>query len=355
MDLTVTSGNEGPVQSPLSVITFVAPELVELVERRYAVLRAVAAGEPVGRRTLSDRLSWSERITRSEVELLRGIGLVELGNSGVSLSATGRQILTQVGQIVSELQGLHDLQDKMAAKFSLRRAFVVPGNCDTKRISRDALARAAGEAILGVLGPSDVLAISGGSTLANLSSHLPGHKDYPAVTVAPTGGGLGDALETEANTVVAQLAQALGAKYRLLHLPSDLGEQSVNILLGAQPAIREIFDLIRSATVVVQGVGTLQSVATRRGFTAARIRGLERRGAVAESLGYFFDITGKVVEAAGGVGLRLEDLGNAAHVIAVAGGASKAAAIRSLLNTGLQHVLVTDEAAAHAILSDSGA
>ena len=107
--------------------------------------------------------------------------------------------------------------------------------------------------------------------------------------------------------------------------------------------------------VAVQGVGTLQSVATRRGFTAARIRGLERRGAVAESLGYFFDITGKVVEAAGGVGMRLEDLGNAAHVIAVAGGASKAAAIRSLLNTGLQHVLVTDEAAAHAILSDGRA
>jgi DNA-binding transcriptional regulator LsrR (DeoR family) len=42
-------------------------------------------------------------------------------------------------------------------------------------------------------------------------------------------------------------------------------------------------------------------------------------------------------------------------VIAVAGGASKAAAICSLLNTGLQHVLVTDEATAHAILAEESA
>jgi len=339
----------------LSVITFVAPEILGLLERRYAVLHAVAAGEPVGRRTLSDRLGWSERITRSEVELLRGFGLVELGGAGVSLSEAGRQILPQMNQIVSELQGLQDLQRRLAAKFSLRRVFVVPGNCDTKRISRDALARAAGEAILDVLGTSDVVAISGGSTLADVTRHLPSHKNYPSVTVAPTGGGLGDALETETNTVAAQLAQALGAGCRLLHLPDDLGEQSVSILLEAQPAIREIFELIRSATVVVQGVGTLQSVAARRRFSAGRIRALERRGAVGESLGYFFDIAGHVVEAAGGVGLRLEDLGHVAHVIAVAGGASKAAAISALLNTGLQHVLVTDEAAAHAMLSADGA
>src|SRR5690606_36214514 len=137
---------------------------------------------------------------------------------------------------------------------------------------------------------------------AELARHLLSHKNYPGVTIAPTGGGLGDALETEANTVVAHLARALGAKYRLLHLPSDLGEQSVSILLDTQPAIREIFDFIRSATIVVQGVGTLQGVAARRGFSAARIRTLEQRGAVSESLGYFFDIAGNVVEAAGGVG-----------------------------------------------------
>ena len=342
------------MRNPLSVVTLVVPELVELVEKRCAVLRAVASGEPVGRRTLSDRLGWSERITRSEVDLLREIGLVELSGSGISLSAAGRQILEPVGEIVSQLQELQDLQRQIAEKFSLRRVFVVPGSCDSEPISRDALARAGGEAILSVLGRSDVIAISGGSTLAEVTRRLPSDKRYPAVTVTPTGGGLGDALETEANTVAAQLARALGAGYRLLHLPDDLGEKSLSILLDAQPAIRGMFDLIRSAAIVVQGVGTLKSVAARRGFPTPRIRALERRGAVGESLGYFFDATGNVVEAAGGVGIRLEDLSHASHVIAVAGGASKAAAITSLLKTGLQHVLVTDEAAARAILSGNG-
>lgn len=342
------------MQNPLSIVTAVVPELVALLERRYAMLRAVASGEPVGRRMLSDRLGWSERITRSEAELLREFGLVVLGGSGVSLSETGRQVLTQLGQIVSEVQGLQDLERNLAKKFSLRRAFVVPGDCDTNRISRDALARSAGEAILDVLGISDVVAISGGSTLADVTRHLPAHKNYPKVTVAPTGGGLGDALVTEANTVAAQLAQALGAGCRLLHLPDDLGEDSVNILLEAQPSIREVFDLIRSASVVVQGVGTLQGVAKRRKFPTARTQTLKKRRAVGESLGYFFDSAGNVVEAASGVGMRLDDLRNAAHVIAVAGGASKAAAITALLNTGLQHVLVTDEAAALAMLSGNG-
>lgn len=342
------------MQSPLSVLISIVPELTELVERRYAVLRAVSAGEPVGRRTLSDRLGWSERITRSEVEFLREVGLTDLGGSGVSLSEAGRQILADLGLIVSELEQLQNLQRRLASEFSMRRVFVVRGNYDTESITRDALARAAGEAILDVLGSSDVVAVSGGSTLAEVTKRLYSRKDYPAVTIAPTGGGLGDALETEANTVVAQLARALGAKYRLLHLPSDLGEDSVNVLLDAQPAIREIFDLIRSAAVVVQGVGTLEGVAARRKYTTERIDSLKRRGAVSESLGYFFDIDGKVVEAAGGVGMRLEDLGQAAHVIAVAGGTSKAAAIRSLLNTGLQHVLVTDEATAYAILAGGG-
>lgn len=341
------------MQGPLSILTLLVPELAELAERRYAVLRAVAAGEPIGRRMLSDRLGWTERITRSEVEILREFGLVELGGSGVTLSEGARQILTQVGQVVEELQGLRDLQNKIAAKFSLRRVFVVPGNYDTEPISRDALARSAGEAILDALNASSVVAVSGGSTLANVTRRLFCQKAYPAVTVAPTGGGLGDSLEIEANTVAVQLARALGAGCRLLHLPDDLGEQSVNILLGAQPAIREMFDLIRSATVVVQGVGTLQSVAQRRGFSEDRIRALEQRGAVGESLGYFFDIKGSVVEAGGGVGMRLEDLRNAIDVIMVAGGPSKARAMTALLNTGLQHVLVTDEAAARAILTNS--
>ena len=340
------------MDNPLSVITFVVPELVELVERRYTVLHAVALGEPVGRRTLSDRLGWSERITRSEVELLRGFGLVELSGAGISLSEAGRQILGQVGQMVSELQGLQELERKLSAKFSLRRAFVVPGDCDTTRISREALARAGGEAILSVLGASDVVAISGGSTLADVTRHLPAHKGYPNVTVAPTGGGLGDALETEANSVAAQLARALGAGCRLLHLPDDLGEQSVNILLEAQPAIRDMFRLIRSARVVVQGVGTLESVAERRKFPVKRVRALKQLGAVGDR--WAISSTGRPCRRGGGRRRHAgRGLGRAAHVIAVAGGAAKAAALTSLLNTGLQHVLVTDEAAARAMLADS--
>ena len=52
-----------------------------------------------------------------------------------------------------------------------------------------------------------------------------------------------------------------------------------------------------------------------------------------------------------GVGLLLHDLNKISLVIAVAGGASKAEAILSVMRAGQQHILVTDEAAAQGMLN----
>lgn len=334
----------------LSVVRAVAPELTEVLKRRYAVLEAIDDSESIGRRALAQRLGWPERTARSETDILRDLGLIEHSGAGMEISAAGIVLLHDLKLVVDELHGLSDLEAELARTFNLQRAHVVPGDSDRDVHARSALARAAGEALVGILRSNDVVAVSGGSTMAEVARQVSSPEEMASVTVVPTGGGLGDRLEIEANAVAAQLAGSLGARYRLLHLRDDLNESTVEALLNAQPIIRDIFALIRSARVVVQGVGALESVAARRRMPKEATDELAERGAVGETLGYFYDINGQVVRSTSSVGLRLEDLGGVEQVLVVAGGESKTDALVGLLVTRMQHTLVTDEAAARAIV-----
>lgn len=337
------------MKSVLPTLAAIAPEISDIVTRRHSVLEAIAHGTPMGRRSLAQKLGWSERVTRAEIDLLRDLDLIDVREAGVSLSELGRQVLRHIGDILHEMLGLDRLQHDIAAVFNLDQVMIVPGDSETQLGTRIMLARRTADQLMNNLQAASIVAVSGGSTLADVAAQVPSSRSWPEVTVVPTGGGLGDTLRIEANTIAAEIASALGATYRLLHVPDDLNEQSVNALLQANRTVAEIFDVIRSATVVLQGVGSMRSVAERRGFSARRIHDLDASGAVGESLGHFFNDSGEVVGSTSAVGLQITDLARVDRVIVAAGGVSKARAISSLLHTGLQHVLVTDQAAANAI------
>jgi central glycolytic genes regulator len=86
-------------------------------------------------------------------------------------------------------------------------------------------------------------------------------------------------------------------------------------------------------------------------MTEEEILMLKRKNAVAESFGYFFDEEGQVVYKIPRIGLQLKDIQNIPYVFAIAGGRSKAKAIRAYMkNAPKQTWLITDEAAANEIL-----
>ena len=78
---------------------------------------------------------------------------------------------------------------------------------------------------------------------------------------------------------------------------------------------------------------------------------LEQRGAVGDLCGRFFDVQGRqcLVEP-GVIGIPLEQLKALDHVIGVAGGEEKVAAILGALRGGCLNVLVTDTVTAEAVL-----
>src|SRR5690606_13445434 len=111
----------------------------------------------------------------------------------------------------------------------------------------------------------------------------------------------------QANTVAAAIAQRLGGSYRLLHVPDDLGQEAMSTI-SMEPKIKELIDLIRSARVVLHGIGTAEEMARRRGLAPEYVALLAEKRAVGEAFGYYFDRNGEIVFTTSSVGMRFEDL-----------------------------------------------
>ena len=159
----------------------------------------------------------------------------------------------------------------------------------------------------------------------------------------------GEEVELQANSVAARIAERLGGNYRLLHVPDDLGEETM-ASIACDPKIRQLLECIRSARVVLHGIGTAADMARRRGLSPELQRHLEEKQAVGEALGYYFDSHGEIVYTTRSVGLSLDDLRSVDMVIAVGGGQSKAEAALAVMSTGHQDIYITDEGAARRML-----
>lgn len=80
---------------------------------------------------------------------------------------------------------------------------------------------------------------------------------------------------------------------------------------------------MRHADVVFYGIGRAMDVAKRRGLSVAEREALEREGAVAEALGFYFDAQGRVVGQGASLAFRPEDIGHRNRAAAVAAGGPK--------------------------------
>ncbi|MEL5940349.1 sugar-binding domain-containing protein, partial [Tetragenococcus halophilus] len=151
-------------------------------------------------------------------------------------------------------------------------------------------------------------------------------------------------------SVSAEMATRSQGDYRALFVPEQLSAITYDSLLK-EPSIVDVLNLINQANCVIHSIGRALHMAARRKMTEEEILMLKRKNAVAESFGYFFDEDGKVVYKIPRVGLQLKDIRDIPYIFAVAGGKSKAKAIRAYMeNASQQTWLITDEAAANEIL-----
>ena len=169
-------------------------------------------------------------------------------------------------------------------------------------------------------------------------------------TILPARGSMGNHVEFQANYIAAAVAAKTHSSYRMIHLPEGVSESALRLMFESDAQARENVAMTSQAQVVVFGIGRADKMAKQRGMTDHQRQTLETLGARGESLGCYCSLDGRILYGSNNIGISLKDIKHHPHVIAVAGGASKAEAIVAVMRTCRTGILVTDEGAAEKMM-----
>jgi DNA-binding transcriptional regulator LsrR (DeoR family) len=205
-------------------------------------------------------------------------------------------------------------------------------------------------------GKHKVIGVGHGRTLAAVVEQLP---QTPAggVQFVSLLGGLTRKFAANPFDVIHRLAERTGAEAYLLPVPVFANSVADRAVLMQQYGIADVFALARQASLLFVGIGQVNS----DGFLVSsgmikpdEVVELKRAGARADLLGHFFGADGQVLDV--DLSARATSMGAADlkkhHIVAIAGGLAKVAALRAVLRSGLLHGLIIDEVTAQALATD---
>ncbi len=328
----------------------IVPEVIELAEIRYSILKKIYHEEPIGRRSLSEGLNLSVRQVRNELEFLNEQGLIKVSRAGVSLTQEGKDFITELELYFTEIKDFANLEKKVEEKLGINEVLIVPCNLEHSNLIRE-IGRVAANYLRRLLRTGDIIAITGGYTMSQVAEMMPFCDErYENTIVVPGRGGLGEEVDIQANTIAASIAKKIGGKYYLLQVPDNLKVENIS-LIKDEPSIQKTLNILGKANILVHGVGNAAEMSARRGMDQSEIDDILSKGAIGEAFGYYCNLDGEIVYSTPSIGLSLEEVENIGTVIAVAGGEKKAEAIKSIISPKYQDVLITDEETARRIIS----
>ncbi len=320
------------------------PDVMEIIERRFHLLKMIQMLQPIGRRGLAEQTKYGERLVRSEVEFFQKEGFIEITTKGMLLTQEGKSILDQLSLFMKELAGFELMEHQLKEKFNLSKVIIVPGNSDEDFRVKQELGKACVSLLKKIVQDNMIIAVTGGSTMASVAEAMTPLQKEGCLFV-PSRGGLGEQVENQANTICATMARRANGDYRLLYVPDPISESSYHSIIE-EPSVKEVVEYIHNADIILHGIGDALTMAKRRKTPDTGLEEIRNLNGVGEAFGYYFNKKGEVIHKVRTVGLQVEDLNNKEHVIAVAGGASKADAIASYYRYAHSNILITDEAAA---------
>lgn len=217
---------------------------------------------------------------------------------------------------------------------------------------RDRLAQT-GAAVLGErLGPDDVLGLPWSRTVARMVARL---DSLPPVPVVQLSGALTLTDHDSAVDIVREAARISAGPAHHFYAPLVATDAASARMLLRQPSVADAMSHISDVTVAVVGVGawsehesTLYDLATEQ-----ERRELATAGAVGEVSGVFVDEKGSALKARMShrvISAEADQLRAIPHVIALASGAARAAAVRAAVRGGLVDSVVVDFELAAALL-----
>ncbi|MTI46964.1 sugar-binding transcriptional regulator [Sporosalibacterium faouarense] len=327
----------------------ILPELTEILEKRYNILRNIYYNQPVGRRTLANKIGIGERVIRTEVNVLREQNLVEINPLGMTVTDEGQIIVDKLKDFIHSLKDLKSLESKLEKVLNIKKILVVPGSFDEDEYILKDVGKTSSLCIKTMLKDNNIIGITGGSTMAQVANEMPKQDIHSNILVIPARGGLGKNFESQANNVAVNLAKKLGGSYKLLHVPDSLDKEALDTIIQI-PEVKELKNLIKKIDVLVFGLGNAEEMANRRMIPDDKIKEILEKGAVAEAFGYYFNTKGEQVWESSTVGLSLDDFKKVKNVVGVACGKKKAEAIIAISSLKKDMTLIMDEGVAREII-----
>ena len=331
----------------MKVLSRIAPDLMADIGRRAQVLSSIETMQPVGRRALASRLNLPEREVRAAAAALKEQGLISMDAAGMQLTPQAIEVISGARDLSRAMFGLTKLEQALSSLLHVPHVVVVSGNADADPQVLKEVGRAAAHRVHKLLQSGMTLAVTGGSTMYEMAHGMQSATPMN-VMVVPARGGMGATVETQANTVAAEIARRIGGHHRVMHLPDTLDGATLQEMMKL-PEVKETIELLERTDLVVHGVGRADVMARYRHLTVEEQDVLKKNQAVGEAFGDFFDFQGKTVLQASTVSLGVGKLHQNSRMVAVAAGEHKAEAIIAATRHESHDSLITDEAAARRI------
>ncbi len=326
------------------------PEMMELMQERYRILKFVKMAGPIGRRPLGQMSGLSERETRAMMDMLRGQNLIHVAKDGASITTEGLNVLHALESSMEDWSGRSSIAKKLKEALGIHTVKVVAGNCDTDITSKNLLGIEAAKQFSAEIGEGKIVAVTGGSTIASISAYIEKLSDAKKLLFIAARGGVGDDIGLQANVIAASFAEASGGTYSTFYYPESLSEEA-HEAFRKEPSVLKMLELYETTDCVLHGIGDAQTMATMRNSPTEEQQMIQNLGAKGEAFGYYFDQDGNVVHRLRTIGIQTGHLAEIPLIISVAGGSGKAEAILAYMASApKQTILVTDEGAATEML-----
>jgi DNA-binding transcriptional regulator LsrR (DeoR family) len=247
------------------------------------------------------------------------------------------------------------LSAELCSVFGLKEAFVFnfPDDADGASQLRRRLGEAAGQALMDLIKPGDVLGLTWSRTLSGLTAALTQLPPCPIVqltgAVPPPDGR--DLLE-----LVRTVARVGGGPAHVFYAPMLLDDAQTAAAIRRQNDVAEAFALIPSVTIAIVSIGawgpglsTIYDAAT-----PAEREELTALGVHAELAGVFIGADGGPIATpldSRMIVTPVPQFTQIPFILAVAFDAAKGSAVRAAIRGGLVHGLVTHTSLARSLLS----
>jgi DNA-binding transcriptional regulator LsrR (DeoR family) len=249
-----------------------------------------------------------------------------------------------------------ELSDALRAAFGLHHAIVVAAGGSDSVAARPHLARAAAAFLSDVVVEGDVLGIACSRTLNHVTQCL---TELPRCTVIQLTGALSN-MDVEENSVelVRRVASLAGGPAYPIYAPLVVSDRTIAELLRHQPQVFDVMSRYQDLTKAVVAVGAWDppDSQVRAAMSQSEAEALGRLGVCAEVCAQLLDAEGRPIVndlSRRVIAITAEQLRSVPEVVAVAGGLTKARAIRAVLRGGLATSLVTDASVARELLRES--